>query len=132
MIILITGASHTGKTLLAQRMLVKYKYPYISIDHIKMGCSELRKKPYVGYRSYDVVMNSFYMVCQILKVRDHITPPFSDEELRLIMYHPLTIGDIFHSHRRLMGNLMLWSVCRLPLWLFMPTIKVMGKLKRVL
>ena len=37
MIILITGASHSGKTLLAQRMLEKYKYPYICIDHIKMG-----------------------------------------------------------------------------------------------
>lgn len=37
MIILITGASHTGKTLLAQRMLEEYKYPYLSIDHLKMG-----------------------------------------------------------------------------------------------
>ena len=37
MIILITGASHTGKTALAQRMLEKYKYPYLSIDHLKMG-----------------------------------------------------------------------------------------------
>ena len=37
MIILITGASHTGKTLLAQRMLEKYHYPYLSIDHLKMG-----------------------------------------------------------------------------------------------
>lgn len=37
MIILITGASHTGKTLLAQQLLEKYKYPYLSIDHIKMG-----------------------------------------------------------------------------------------------
>ena len=37
MIILITGASHTGKTLLAQRMLEKYKYPCFSIDHLKMG-----------------------------------------------------------------------------------------------
>ena len=37
MIILITGASHTGKTLLAQRILEKYKYPYVSIDHLKMG-----------------------------------------------------------------------------------------------
>ena len=37
MIILITGASHTGKTLLSQRLLEKYKYPYISIDHLKMG-----------------------------------------------------------------------------------------------
>lgn len=37
MIILITGASHTGKTLLAQKLLEKYHYPYLSIDHLKMG-----------------------------------------------------------------------------------------------
>ena len=37
MIILITGASHTGKTNLAQKLLEKYKYPYLSIDHLKMG-----------------------------------------------------------------------------------------------
>lgn len=37
MIILITGASHVGKTVLAQRMLEKYQYPYLSIDHVKMG-----------------------------------------------------------------------------------------------
>lgn len=37
MIILITGATHTGKTLLAQKLLEKYQYPYLSIDHLKMG-----------------------------------------------------------------------------------------------
>ncbi len=37
MILLITGASHTGKTALAQKLLEKYKYPYLSIDHLKMG-----------------------------------------------------------------------------------------------
>lgn len=37
MILLITGSSHVGKTILAQRMLEKYKYPYLSIDHLKMG-----------------------------------------------------------------------------------------------
>ena len=37
MVILITGASHTGKTVLAQRMLEKYNYPYLSVDHLKMG-----------------------------------------------------------------------------------------------
>lgn len=37
MVVLITGASHTGKTVLAQRLLEKYKYPYLSIDHLKMG-----------------------------------------------------------------------------------------------
>ena len=37
MVILITGASHTGKTLLAQRMLERYGYSYLSMDHLKMG-----------------------------------------------------------------------------------------------
>ena len=37
MIVLIAGASHTGKTALAQKLLEKYKYPYFSIDHLKMG-----------------------------------------------------------------------------------------------
>lgn len=37
MVVLIGGASHTGKTCLAQRLLEKYKYPYLSIDHLKMA-----------------------------------------------------------------------------------------------
>ena len=37
MVILIGGATHTGKTVLAQRLLETYHYPYLSIDHIKMG-----------------------------------------------------------------------------------------------
>ena len=45
MIVIITGASHTGKTFLAQKLLEKYKYPYLSIDHLKMGliCSGYTK-----------------------------------------------------------------------------------------
>lgn len=37
MIFLITGASHTGKTAYAQKLLEQYHYPYLSIDHLKMG-----------------------------------------------------------------------------------------------
>ena len=37
MIILVAGATHAGKTLYAQRLLEKYRYPYLSIDHLKMG-----------------------------------------------------------------------------------------------
>ena len=37
MVIIITGASHSGKTALAQKLLEKYNYPYLSIDHLKMG-----------------------------------------------------------------------------------------------
>ena len=37
MIILLTGASHVGKTAFAQKLLETYHYPYLSIDHLKMG-----------------------------------------------------------------------------------------------
>ena len=37
MIVLIAGTSHSGKTLLAQKLLEIYKYPYLSIDLLKMG-----------------------------------------------------------------------------------------------
>lgn len=37
MILLIAGSSHTGKTLAAQRVLERYAFPYLSIDHLKMG-----------------------------------------------------------------------------------------------
>ena len=37
MIILIGGATHAGKTAYAQKLLERYHYPYLSIDHLKMG-----------------------------------------------------------------------------------------------
>ena len=43
MIILISGATHTGKTLLAQKILEKYKFTYLSIDHLKMGFIRSKK-----------------------------------------------------------------------------------------
>ena len=37
MVVIITGASHTGKTATSQKLLETYKFPYLSIDHLKMG-----------------------------------------------------------------------------------------------
>ncbi len=51
MVILIGGASHAGKTLMAQKLLEKYHYPYTSIDHIKMGI--IRGYKNCGFTPYD-------------------------------------------------------------------------------
>ena len=68
MIILITGASHTGKTALAQKLLEKYKYPYFSIDHLKMG---LIRSGYTELTpmSYDRELTKYLwpIVCGIIK-----------------------------------------------------------------
>lgn len=43
MVILIAGATHTGKTAYAQKLLERYQYPYLSIDHLKMGLIRSRQ-----------------------------------------------------------------------------------------
>lgn len=37
MVVLIAGASHTGKTVLAQKLVEKYGYSCLSLDLLKMG-----------------------------------------------------------------------------------------------
>ena len=37
MVIIITGATHTGKTRLAQKLMERLHVPYVCQDHIKMG-----------------------------------------------------------------------------------------------
>ncbi len=62
MIILITGASHTGKTAFAQKLLEKYKYPYLSIDHLKMGLirsGNTQLSPVFYAENLDVVLGRF-------------------------------------------------------------------------
>ena len=51
MIILIAGASHVGKTLFAQKLLEKYQYPYLSIDHLKMGLIRSKNTDLTPYSS---------------------------------------------------------------------------------
>ena len=51
MVILIGGVGYAGKTFMAQQLLEKYKYPYLSIDHLKMGL--YRSDIECGFTPYD-------------------------------------------------------------------------------
>lgn len=69
MIILITGASHTGKTALAQKLLEKYKYPYLSIDHLKMGLIRSKNTELNPVMSSDDELTGYLwpIVCEMVK-----------------------------------------------------------------
>lgn len=68
MIALIAGASHTGKTALAQKMLEKYKYPYLSIDHLKMGLIRSGNTELTPMSGYDDLTEYLWpIVCEIIK-----------------------------------------------------------------
>lgn len=67
MIILITGASHTGKTLLAQRLLERFKFPYLSIDHIKMGLIRSRQTKLTPCDNEELTPYLWNIVKEIIK-----------------------------------------------------------------
>ena len=67
MIILITGASHTGKTALAQKLLEKYKYPYLSIDHLKMGLIRSGNTELTPMDDKELTEYLWPIVCEMVK-----------------------------------------------------------------
>ena len=67
MIVLITGASHTGKTVLAQKLLEKYKYPYLSIDHLKMGLIRSGNTELTPMDDNELTEYLWPIVCEMIK-----------------------------------------------------------------
>ncbi len=67
MVILIAGASHTGKTLLAQKLLEKYHFPYLSIDHLKMGLIRSGKTALTPKDDNELVPYLWSVVKEIIK-----------------------------------------------------------------
>jgi len=63
MIILISGVTRTGKTLMAQKLMEKYGYPYLSVDHIKMGLYRgLKDEKYNPEQNYSNLAEALWPV----------------------------------------------------------------------
>lgn len=67
MVIIITGPTHTGKTRLSQKLLEKYNYPYLSIDHIKMGLIRSKNTNLTPYDDDELVPYLWNIIKEIIK-----------------------------------------------------------------
>lgn len=67
MVILITGASHTGKTLLAQKLLERFHFPYLSMDHLKMGLIRSGQTDLTPYDEKDLTPYLWSIVREMIK-----------------------------------------------------------------
>ena len=121
MVIIITGASHTGKTLLAQRILEKKKFSYLSIDHLKMGLIRSGNTDLTPYDDDKLTPYLWGIVKEIIKtaiengqnltVEGCYVPfdwqkDFSDEALKSIRYVCLVMTDryIEENYGSIMSN----------------------------
>lgn len=107
MIVLITGASHTGKTVLAQKLLETYQYPYLSMDHLKMGFirsgnTDLTPEddekleaclwPIVREMIKTAIENKQHLIVEGCYIPFDWKEDFSDQHLREIRYYCLVLS----------------------------------------
>ena len=113
MILLITGASHTGKTLLAQKLLEKYQYPYLSIDLLKMGLIRSRNTELTPEDDKELEMYLWPVIREMIKtaienkqnlvIEGSYIPfywreDFEEKYLREIRYYCLVMSRNYIKH----------------------------------
>lgn len=105
----------------------------ISVIHgLKAKVKDLDARSYIPYLCYNLEMNSFYIVCHVLKHKAQILPVFTPHELQAAVRHPLSLRSVLSFHDKKLSNLCFWLLGRMPLPLFIPSIWLMGKLKKAI
>jgi glycosyltransferase involved in cell wall biosynthesis len=100
-----------------------------TMDYLKEMCLALKSRPYLPYLCKNLEMNSFYIICHLLKNKHRIKPEFTIHEIQGIMRHPMSLREILKFSHLLLPNLVLWLLGRMPVFFFIPSIWMIGKLK---
>ena len=103
-----------------------------TLNYLKEKCKAYRGQSFLPYMCYNLELNSFYIICHVLKNAHLIAPGFSHHEMRDIFCHPQSLSDILRFRSLLLQNLLFWLLSRLPIPLFSVSVKVLGKLKRAI
>ena len=76
--------------------------------------TELRHKPYYALRCSILMMYDYYFACEILSRRGEANPPYTNREIRDIMWHPMSLLEILRSPQSRLKNLGAWFIGVLP------------------
>lgn len=103
-----------------------------TIDYLKTECHQYTHKDFFPYLYYNLEMNSFYIVCYILKYRYKIKQGVGCVELRDIMHFPVGFFKILLFKKKKVVSLTLWIIAHLPSYMFVYSIRCIGKMKNIL
>lgn len=96
------------------------------IETLKKGTKKLLNKQYLPYYSYNLGMNSFYLVRHILKHGKKIYPNINYREMQLMLLFPLDISAILKSRHKRLPNMFLWILGKLPINVSIYVIKLVS------
>ena len=100
------------------------------LNSLKEMSMSLDGKPYLPYFCLNLEINSFYVICNILKNSNTISPSFSSKELREVLWHPFSMRQVLRFHHKRVINFLFLLLSVLPVQAFIIIIKFLGKLKR--
>lgn len=103
-----------------------------TIDYLKEAFQQYKYKDYFPFLCYNLEVNSFYVVCYVLKYRHKIQQPISYKELRDYMLFPVDLSELLLFKNKRLQCLALWMIAHLPLLIFVFVIRGLGKIKRIL
>ena len=102
------------------------------LSYLKGKSKDMSNKTYLPYYCYNLEMNSFYIVCYILKYYKRIKPVISYSEMSNILSHPLRIMDILRFRHKLLQNLFFGVLSYLPSALTVLVVKLLGMIKKTI
>ena len=102
-----------------------------TVDELKQRKDSLIKKPYYPNRCYIAIMSDIYIICNIFKRWEYISPSFTFKELKAYLNHPATFTEICSFNQGRIKNIILYIIGKLPPLLCVFSIWCVGKLKKI-
>lgn len=103
-----------------------------TIDYLKTECRQYTDKDFLPYLCYNLEMNSFYIVCYVLKYRHKIKQGVGFVKLRDFMHFPVGFLKILFFKKKKVAGLILWVIAHLPSYMFVYSIRWIGRMKKIL
>lgn len=103
-----------------------------TIDHLKNTSSIIYNKVFFPNRCFIIMMTDFYIACHIIKRRNNIVPPLSNQEIKAFFSHPATFRQICSFRQSRLKNMAFYLLGKLPSSLCVATIKLIEKTKKKL
>jgi len=103
-----------------------------TISHLKATSAPLYNKVYFPNRCRNIMLSCFFMACYILRRRKDIRPQVAAAEIKAMMSHPATWRQILSFREARLENMLFCVLGRLPAWLCVVCIWIIGKMKKLI
>ena len=100
-----------NQEVIEKTKIVQY---FNAVNSLKDGSGGLRDRVCYPNRCFFAVLSNLYIICNVLKKWDYITPSFSSKELRDNLRYPVSFFDILNFKQLKLRNIALYVLGKLP------------------